>query len=454
MNYKFGLLGLFAVVTICGCSAESDQELNSFISGRITVDEELDSSANNSGIELLVSNRDTSGESQDTVFHAVTDVDGYFSGTAQFEVEGVYPVMISRNRNLFGALNIVFADGDSVTINGELPDLNETIEINSAENEVFETYNRIDRNFNRVAMYINAGAISQDSIGIEIQKWSDIFWQVYKEHPGTYGAKISGETSVSLLRGWNDSLMLARNEELLENIKTPGANLRRTLMNYYADAEGLSGVLSFLDRIEESAEKNHEIMEINMERIELLYDSSRTTEATRFLNEFKNKYEDNASAMSWAEDISYDLEVLSPGAPFPEITFQTLEGDSLSISDMEGTPFLLEITRLDNSMYQQQYDRTVAIHQIYRNFGLDIITIPLGANDIVVQAFFQERGLLWTVAQPNSFDGEQLIEQLNINRVPTRFLVDDDGNIIRRYIGNEYDEVVQGLQQILTQQQP
>jgi len=41
-----------------------------------------------------------------------------------------------------------------------------------------------------------------------------------------------------------------------------------------------------------------------------------------------------------------------------------------------------------------------------------------------------------------------LIERFNITRVPTRFLVNSDGEIIRRYIGEEYQEVVRGLQNI------
>lgn len=452
MNYKTGLLGLLVITSMYGCSSDNDQKLSAYISGRITVDEELDRSGNYSGIELLISGRDNFGGNRDTLFHAITDADGGFSGSAEFEVEGIYPVLVSRNRNIFGIIELVLADGDSIDFTGTLPDLNETVEIYSEENEVFETYSRIDRNFNRVAQYINAGAVSQDSVQIELEKWSDIFWQLYSEYPETYAAVLSGESSVNMLRGWNDSLMLARNDELLEQVKTLSPGTRQTLMEYYAETEGLEGVTRFLDRLETMAPSPRILMDLKMDRIELLYDSSRTIEATALLNDFKKQYADNPSAVNWAENIGYDLEVLSPGAPFPEFTFKTISGDSLSVAGMKGTPFLLEITRLENSMYQQQYDRTVAIYQIYRNFGLDIITIPLASNDFVVQAFFEDRGLLWNVVQPGSFDEEKLIEQLNINQIPTRFLVDDNGNIIRRYIGNEYDDVVRGLQQIITQQ--
>ncbi|MEX2435809.1 MAG: TlpA disulfide reductase family protein, partial [Balneolaceae bacterium] len=314
-------------------------------------------------------------------------------------------------------------------------------------------FERVDRNFNRVAQYINAGAIPEDSISIEIEKWSDIYWDVYDEHSDTFASKLSAEASIALLSGWNDSLMVARKDEYLSNSKTLRRNTREVLTEYYAGMNGLDGALQFLDELEQIAPSGDQKMGIRMDRIELLYDSSRTRQANELLENFREEYESNSQAMEWAESIGYDLEVLSPGSPFPPLTFATLDGDTISTEDLSGRPFLIEITRLDNRLYHEQYDRTVAIYQIYRNFGLEIITIPVNANNVMIQAFYDERGLIWDVAQPNSIDVQELVEILNVNQVPTRFLVNDEGKIIRRYIGNEYDEIVQGLQQIITQNQ-
>jgi hypothetical protein len=33
--------------------------------------------------------------------------------------------------------------------------------------------------------------------------------------------------------------------------------------------------------------------------------------------------------------------------------------------------------------------------------------------------------------------------------IPTRFLVDENGQIIRKYVGNEFDDVIQGIQKII-----
>ena len=450
MNFRH--LSLFLVVTflLSACSRPEEEPANqAYISGTIVVDDMIDPSGDNSGITLMTTMQNEAGQT-DTLFFAQTDSLGNFSSTARFDQKDIYPVFVSRNRNTFGYLNIIFADGDSVTVEGRLPNLNENVEISSEENDVYKIFDRVDRSFSRVASFINAGGLSADSVQAEIEKWSDIYWEIFEDYPDTYAAKISGESAVAILRGLNDSLMVERAEILMQKYDNLMQGTRSTLLEYYAETEGLDRALQFLDQLKSKTTSKSEQMDMEMHTIEILFDSSRTNQANVLLQEFQNNYADNEHAMDWATSISYDLEFLAPGSPFPPIQFITVDGDSLNTEELTGRPFLIEITRLDNRLYQQQFDRTVAIYQIYRNFDLEIITIPIATTMITLEAFFDERSMLWNVAVPDTFDADELIDILNINRVPTRFLVNGDGKIIRRYIGNEYDDVVRGLQQITT----
>lgn len=441
-----------SLLLLSGCSLDSDEAANSaFISGRVTVDEELDDSGDNSGIELLIAIPSQVSEQPDTLFHASTDSSGFFEGTARFDEPEVYRIVLLRNDNIFGFQGLVLADGDTITYTATLPDIGTTSELQSKENEVFRDLERVDRNYNRVAQFINAGAISADSIEFELNKWSDIYWDVHERYPGTYASMIAGNSSVTVAGGWNDSLMVERANRLLETEGFLRRASREAMTEYYAETGGIDGVLQFYNRLENLANPGNRLMEVQIDRIEFLYDSSMTIEANQFLQQFREDYENNEIAMEWAENKSYDLEFLTPGNPFPEFSFYTLMGDLISSSTLEDSPYLLEVTRLDNNLYQQQYDRTVAIHQIYSNFGLKIITVPLAATDVALDAFYEERGLLWSVVEPGSFQADSLIERYNINQVPTRFLVNDSGELVRRYVGNEYDDVVRGLQSILTQ---
>ena len=441
---------VFIILIISSCSSDDAANSNKpYVEGRVTVSDSLDSTGDYSGIQILSSVR-SGAESIDTLFYAVTDSSGSFSGFADIDENGIYPVLLSRNSNNFGLLNVVLAEGDSVTITAELPDVRSTAEVSSQEQDVLRTLERVERGFRRVANFINAGAVSSDSIQIEIEKWSDIYWQVFEENRETHVARLSGESSATILQGWNDSLMVERANIVLDEYNRISPSLRNLLIQHISDTEGLNTTLRFIDDLEERTPTVNDKISLQIKRIDLLYDSSRTDSATEYLNQLKNEFPEDEFVQSWAENMAYDLEYLAPGSSFPELEFQLVSGDSISTSSLRGQPFLLEITRLDNALYQEQYDRTVAIYQIYRNFELEIITVPVSVSDVMFSAFFEERNRIWPFVRPNSFDTEALVEVLNLDRVPTRFLIDSDGTIIGRYIGTEYDNILDGLQRITT----
>jgi hypothetical protein len=436
------------LLILLSCSRDSSESYQTaIIKGNITIDQNLDPSGDFSGIRLLTTSRNELGVT-DTLFIATTDSSGFFEGTATFQESDIYPMLVSRNANVLGIINMIFADGDTVRISGQIPNISETVTIESRENEVYRTLERVDNSFDRVVNFINAGYFSADSVGIELEKWSDIYWEVYETYPKTYAGKVAAENSISLLRTWNDTLMVNRADQIIRELGRIEPATLNTIVEYHAEISGLDNAIAKLNEYKGLTNSKTQILDIDVQKIELLFDSSRTKEANRLLDQFKSTYSNNQLAMQWAENISYDLEFLAPGYPFPNFDFVTLSGDSITNRSLRGKPYLLEITRFDNFLYQQQFDRTVSIYQIYQNFDLEIITVPLATTEVTLQAFFSERSQLWNIIQPNSFDPDEIVALLNINRLPTRFLVDREGNIIRRYVGNEYDDVVRGLQQI------
>lgn len=437
---------------LAGCSSEPELS-GAVIEGLITVDPDLDPTLDYSGIELLIAYRGFEGTDRDTLFHTVTDTAGNFSGVASIDERGIYPVQVKRNENHFGLVNLVLSPEDTVRLTAQLPDLHESIAIQSVEHDAYERFERLQRNYNRVVSYIHNVGMSQDSVKTEVLKWSDLFWDFYNTSEHTLAGEQSAAAAISLLEGWDDVLMLARTDSLLDRNKKLPAGLRMQLTNYFAETEGLDRSMAFLDQLDGRLDRKEDKFEIRREKIELLYDSSRADNAELLLEDFKQTFSDHDEAMLWAENMTYDLSALAPGRPFPEFTFVDTDGDIISSETLENSPYLIEFTRFDNPLYQEQYEQTIIIHQIYRNHGLQIVTVPLATSPVALNAFFEEQAKLWSVVGPGSFDADEIIDTYNIQQVPTRFLVNDQGDIIRRYIGPEYNYIIQGLQNILTQEQ-
>lgn len=453
---KYSILGLLflspALIVFVGCSSEEPHN-ETIIQGQITVDPELDATGDYSGIELLITDRQAERAYLDTLLHSITDSSGFHFASIQIQQRGMYPVVISRNNNRIGIINIVLAQGDTVKIDAELPELQETAEIQSVENDAYQRYDRLQRNFNRVANYINNVGMSADSVETELVKWSGLFWDFYEDTKGTLASEHSAASSLSLLDGFDNEQMMARVDTLLNRNGSLPAEVRNLAVQYHAETEGLDQALFFLDGLIDSTQQDHEKLEIRKEKITLLYDSARIADAENQLDELRRQYADNNEAMEWAENAGYDLRVLSPGKPFPEFTMQTTDGTEVSSQSLLNSPYLIEITRFDNAVYQNQYDLTAAIHQIYNTYGLEIITVPLSTTNTTLNAFFEQREQRWNIINPESVNNDQITETYNVHRVPTRFLVDSEGKIIKRYVGTEFQNVVQGLQKILNQQE-
>jgi hypothetical protein len=448
INYCF-----IVIIALSGwaCSNSSDQ-LEAPIRGVITVDSTIDQSHNYSGIDLTIIKKDSANADADTLFHAITDSSGQFSGLAQFKQKGQYPMIVSRNGQRLGAMPLILAHRDTIEITGQLPQVRKTFEIDSYENDAFEVYQRVKKGFNRVALYARAGAIANDSLPGELKKWSNLYWEVYQDYKPTIAGKLAAVDAVRLLETYDSDEMLKKIRVIEQDKELVGVAARKG-KQAIAVKDGLDDALQYLEGLKSREISRDMEMRIDMERIKLLFDSARVDEAQSELAVFKQNYTDLTDAKSWAKYIGYDLEHFAPGDTMPAFRVATMTGDTVDNASLKGQAYILEVTSVANGLYQQQYDRMVAIYQIYKNFGLQMITIPLDPYQRTVNGFFEERSKLWDFAQANAMDRDTILERFNINRIPVRYLVNKDGELVRKYVGNEIDDIVKGLQEALNQDQ-
>ncbi|NGP87011.1 TlpA family protein disulfide reductase [Fodinibius halophilus] len=445
--YTKRLLGLaFLGLMALACSSESGIK-KAHISANFSVADSIQESDDYSGIGVAVVKKDSVNANADTLFYATTDSSGKFSGDVTFEKKRRYPTIISRHDTNLGRVGIILADGDSIRISGTLPTLEESFSISSPEHDAMKSYERLNKNFSRIQKYAQAGLLKGDSLRQEYLKFSDIYWDLYADKKGTFASELAGRRAIQLLQGIDNQKMMARLRAVQsqDRFSDVGATIGK---NYIAKTRGLDPALSYLDTLNDITENKNKLMHINMERIKLLYDSARVDVAKKELEAFKEQFSKDLRPQDWIESMNYDLNYLSPGDTIPQFTFMD-NGQKISRKSLVGTPYILEITDLSNKLYQSQFDRTVAIHSIYKNFGLQVVTLPLNQSQVTVNAFFEERVKPWPVADAQSFDRQKLLEKFNIRLVPTRFLIDRKGKIIRKYVGSEYQDIINGLRTLI-----
>ncbi len=440
----YSLIAALAVLLLISACSNEPKPLNTVVKGTITVTDSLDDSGDYSGIGISIINRDSTNTLTDTLYSAQTDTKGNFEGRVQFPDKRYYNLFINRNGADLGSMGVILADNDTLTVNAELPDVNKTMSLQSREQDAMKTYIRVDRSFQRVSAYVRSGAIPDSQILDEVKKWSDLYWQVFQKYDDTIASYLAAEKSAALLNNFYPEKMLSRIDSALPEDYMISVALQLG-KPYIAEAKGFEAASGYLDSLAKisTTEKAREI--VVRDKIKMYFDSSRVKEAKKLLTNYEEHYNEKPSSKKWAHRIRYDLNYLAPGVTAPDFSFITMDGDTVGNSTLKGSTYILEISPLANREYQDDYDRTLIIHQIYKNYGLKIFTLPLDRSEVTVHAFFQERRKDWPIARIGSFDVQDLIQKFNVVQVPTRFLIDRNGVLIRKYERGEFEDVIEGL---------
>lgn len=428
------------------------QRLSANISGTITVDRALDSTGDYSGIGVAIVHFDPNDNRLDTLFYAVTDLQGRFSGIARFQTKDEYVISVTRNQRLISTSTLVLANGEDVRISSQIPNFTDHFRAESPENTAVSDFRRVERNYSRIVDYINAGftSVSQDTIPILMRTWSDLFWSLNDLHPGTLAAESGTLRAVEILQGWDDdrTIYLAKQSLLSQNRFI--ADRALIAAEAITRTRGLEYGLAFIDSVRtvDIPEDDHIILEIR--KIELLSDFNERERALRYLNDFRSKYGEDFTLLQWANMFAYDLENLAKGMPMPEFQLNLRDERTVTNSDFEGKYLIVEIVNLASRRYMTDHTIMRLLYEDVRD-KVQFLTIPTNESPVTISAFYDERQTPWPVSKARQVYAANLIELLNVVVQPTRLLIDPNGNIVRKYSGTEFSIIENELRTLLNQ---
>jgi peroxiredoxin len=118
----------------------------------------------------------------------------------------------------------------------------------------------------------------------------------------------------------------------------------------------------------------------------------------------------------------------------PAATFKTLSGEQITTESLRGKVVLVNFWATSCSSCIAEMPQMVETYNKYREKGLEFVAVAMSYDPPkYVQNYSETRQLPFKVALDS--DGMNAKAFGNVQLTPTTFVIDKDGNILKRYVG-------------------
>lgn len=118
----------------------------------------------------------------------------------------------------------------------------------------------------------------------------------------------------------------------------------------------------------------------------------------------------------------------------PEVTFSSIKGDQITMQGLRGKVVVVNFWATSCTTCVKEMPQLVQIYEKYSEQGLDLIAVAMDYDppNYVIN-FAQTRQLPFTVALDHT--GQVARAFGDVKMTPTTFVIDKNGNILKRYLG-------------------
>lgn len=137
--------------------------------------------------------------------------------------------------------------------------------------------------------------------------------------------------------------------------------------------------------------------------------------------------------------------------PAPDATFTLLNRDVVKLSSLRGKVVMVNFWATSCSTCVAEMPRMVETYQRYQDKGLEFIAVAMSYDPpMYVSNFAETRKLPFKVALDTAGDAARLFDKVEMT--PTTFVINKQGQIIKRYLGEpNFDELSKLLDSTLAE---
>jgi peroxiredoxin len=133
----------------------------------------------------------------------------------------------------------------------------------------------------------------------------------------------------------------------------------------------------------------------------------------------------------------------------PDATFTLLSGQKISTTDLKGKVYLVNFWATSCTTCMHEMPQMIQTYNRFKGEGLEFVAVAMNYDaPMYVENYAQTRNLPFKVAMD---DGSAARQFGNVQLTPTTFVIDRNGKILKRYVGEpQFSELDQLLQKALS----
>ncbi|MDG4656057.1 thiol-disulfide oxidoreductase ResA [Ectobacillus antri] len=137
------------------------------------------------------------------------------------------------------------------------------------------------------------------------------------------------------------------------------------------------------------------------------------------------------------QNLFADKEKVQVGKVAPDFVVTDLQGNTVQLSELQGKGIFLNFWGTWCKPCEKEMPYMNELQDVYREKGIEIIALNADETEIAVKNFVDRYNLQFTVAIDK---GTEVLNTYGVGPLPTSFLIDKDGKVIRRITGTQTKE--------------